>query len=308
MKAMNRLVGESSACGALALKVVSMVFKYGGEPTWRDLMRLGWANARSVYTMEALEDCVMGAVESAENPFIPGVMLSIALSDAVRGAPEAYQRMFVALHEGVDELLLEVLDRLPQTVRGFRGGMGGVRAIFEPESTGAIPKGCTGPLRSFVLREKQMRTFCVSALVMDYLSRKFTRGLPNLVDSDGVITDKHGLSYLKSTGLVIDGSSSRELSIGQLLQGTVDEYNLTFLPGAQFIIAGIVANPGEYYKVPSLRLIWDLVVYVVMLVCFNNFVLMYDPDPEDDERLAYRELLVGEIAIAVYIVVRWWLF
>lgn len=34
----------------------------------------------------------------------------------------------------VDELLLEVLEHLPQTVRGFKGEMKACSAVFEPES------------------------------------------------------------------------------------------------------------------------------------------------------------------------------
>lgn len=294
MSAMGRLSGTKRVSSRLALAIVSTVFKNGGNPSWKDLIRIGWANARGVYTVEMLEDCFLGAVESAKNPFIPGVTLSIALDDAMRGAPEGFRRTLTTLQGGIDDLLLEILERLPQTVRGFPSGLAGCRELFEPETMGSLPRGFAGPLRSLLQSEKHMRTFCSCPLVMDYLSRKFTRGLPYPSDSEGIITDKYALSYLKSEGLVIESSGPLAGMLrGPLLQGTAEDPNLTYLVGAQFTIAGVIANPSKYYKVPWLRMLWDLVVYIILLVIFSNFVLLYTPGP----------LTPAEVALALYILV-----
>lgn len=275
-----------------ALAIVTIVLKHGGEPTPEDLSRLGWFIARGTCTMELLEACFLRAIESARNPFVPGIRLSVVLSDAIRGAQEGSQRTFVVLQEGVDGLLLKILEGLPQTVRKFPHGMAGCRSLFEPETTGELPQGFEGPLRSLVENEEQLRKFCVSPLVMNYLSRSFTRGLPNLRDTQRAIGDAEGLSYLRSEGLVVDSNLTCDVCHGQKLQGTGGG-RLTYLRGAQFVIAGVVAKPANYYRVPSLRMGWDLVVYIVLLVLFDKFVLMYPNKP----------LTWGEVGLGVYIMV-----
>lgn len=52
--------------------------------------------------------------------------------------------------------------------------------------------------------------------------------------------------------------------------------NLTFFPGAQFILAGLVAGPDDYYfEVPVMRMVLDLVVYLGMLTALGLFVLFH---------------------------------
>ncbi|CAN0475441.1 unnamed protein product, partial [Ascophyllum nodosum] len=67
--------------------------------------------------------------------------------------------------------------------------------------------------------------------------------------------------------------------------------SLTILPGAQFIIAGILAKPNSYYKVPALRMALDFVIYIMMLAVYSFWVLLHKDGP----------LTVGEIVFAFYV-------
>lgn len=112
----------------------------------------------------------------ASNPFIPGMILSVDLAGAVKEAPEGERRGIISLQTRLDSILLEMLERLPQTVRGFVDEMDGCSAVFEPGAEGYKH----GPLDSVLGEGQQMETFCVTPIVMDFLSRKFTRGLPGI--------------------------------------------------------------------------------------------------------------------------------
>ena len=70
--------------------------------------------------------------------------------------------------------------------------------------------------------------------------------------------------------------------------------SLTILPGAQFIIAGILAKPNSYYRVvPALRMALDFVVYIMMLAVYSAWVLLHKDGA----------LTVGESIFACYVLV-----
>lgn len=94
----------------------------------------------------------------------------------------------------MDELLLEVLEHLPQTVRGFEGEMKACSAVFEPETVISSQKGTMGPLGVALQRRQQMDTYCTIPLVLDFMWRKFTKGLPSLRDTEGVLQNNAELS------------------------------------------------------------------------------------------------------------------
>ena len=89
----------------------------------------------------------------------------------------------------MDELLLEVLEHLPQTVRGFEGQMKACSAVFEPETVISRHKGTVGPLNVALRKRRQMDTYCTTPLVLDFMWRKFTKGLPSLRDTEGVLAN-----------------------------------------------------------------------------------------------------------------------
>ena len=69
--------------------------------------------------------------------------------------------------------------------------------------------------------------------------------------------------------------------------------SLTILPGAQFIIAGILAKPNSYYRVPALRMALDFVIYILMLAAYSTWVLLHKDG----------SLTVGESIFACYVLV-----
>lgn len=98
----------------------------------------------------------------------------------------------------VDELLLEILEHLPQTVRGFEGDVKACSAIFEPETVISSRKGTMGPL-SVAFQRRQQDTYCTTPLVLDFMWRKFTKGLPSLRHTEGVLENIKELSNSGNT-------------------------------------------------------------------------------------------------------------
>lgn len=99
------------------------------------------------------KNCCLQAVTSAANPFIPGMTLSICLAEAAKEVSDEERRTIEDIRTSVDDLLLEVFERLPRTVRGFDhffpkrnevgqnmdvgSGLEACAYIFEPESKGS---------------------------------------------------------------------------------------------------------------------------------------------------------------------------
>lgn len=65
--------------------------------------------------------------------------------------------------------------------------------------------------------------------------------------------------------------------IKSFLGGARDDLpGLKILPGAQFVVAGLVAKPNSFYRVLTTRMLLDLVVYLAMLAVFSTLVLFHD--------------------------------
>lgn len=60
-------------------------------------------------------------------------------------------------------------------------------------------------------------------------------------------------------------------------------------------MAGLAAMPDQYFRVPAMRMILDLAVYLGMLAVFSTVVLFHEDGP----------LTSGEIAFTFYLLVRW---
>lgn len=45
-------------------------------------------------------------------------------------------------------------------------------------------------------------------------------------------------------------------------------YSWTYLPGLQFILAGVVGKTGAYFGVPAMRLALDVLVYIGVIAVF----------------------------------------
>lgn len=169
--------------------VLSVLMAYGARPSPEDLIGL----SRTVPSKE-FKDCCLEAVISADNPFVPGMTLSVELCTAAVRARNGEKRPLIDTQAGVDAVLLNIFDHLPPTVRGFDEHMAGCSEVFEPEWRG--PADVSKPLVLALERQKQRETFCSVPLVMDFLSRRFTFGLPNLRDTEGVLDDREELQHL----------------------------------------------------------------------------------------------------------------
>lgn len=319
----------------LTMRTLSYFMSNSARPDPDDLIALS-RHARQEAD-DLFETYCLRAVTSAANPFIPGMNLCVALAAAAEKAQEGEKRSLISLQNDVVNLLLEIFERLPQTVRAFDGGMDGCSAVFEPEWARSIGEstGTQGPLSLALLNRKQQETFCQVPLIVDFLTRRFTRGLPDWRDARGVLNDPDELQDLRGgagegdIGLVLnhkaivdtqnvalgrlDGREHVEradwdyrFSMGrnrclvavqspnELLQGANARFpRLTFLPGVQFVVAGLVAKPNNYYRVPVVRMLLDLIVYLGMLAVLSDVLLFHE-----DGALAW-----GEYFFIAYVVV-----
>lgn len=309
-----RFVGGNRSNRSKNARIMSCLLELSVRPSFDDLAYLTKLPAApgDPSADDWLHIWCLQSVISAENPFIPGMTLSVLLSKRAEVASEGEQRIVVSLRERIDALLLEVLERLPKTVRGFPGGMEGCVRMFEPEGDAQSSRCLPGPLTVALQNRLQMEIYGSAPLVMDFLSLVFSKGLPGLRDTVKLGDDSHALEYLCGEGhesLVVH--QSRVLNIhddGTVLQGTLKYVGaFTVLPGAQFIAAGIVAKPSSYYKVPALRMALDFLVYVGMLVFFFSVVLLYEERDAANEEgtVLYEDVAItwGEISFAVYVVV-----
>lgn len=287
------------------LTILSSLLANSAQPSPSDLKTLSRRHASG----DRFKSCCLRAITSAGNPFIPGMTLSIRLAEAAKQATEGEQRTIVDIQSSVDELLLEIFERLPRTVRGFEGGMDGCTEVFEPVLRGTFDesKGLRrGPLEMIISEPQQLKMFIKVPLVMDFLSSKFTLGLPDLNDTGGLLKNPDQLEYLangrtggEEDGLVLQGP------VGKLLQAAdADIPSLSLFPGAQFIVAGVVAKPNNYYRVPAMRMALDFVVYLGMVAALSYFVLFHSTPPPDgvvpeDGDFVDRDFSWGEGACAM---------
>lgn len=157
----------------------------------------------------------------------------------------------------------------------------------------------SGPLAIALQARPQLELFCTQPLVLDFLSRAFTRGLPALDASEAGTreADEVKLCQQRNTSVQFasgdDGESSENVSqeLLEVLEGPHQTFgSLTFFPGAQFILAQLVARPAFCYSVPAVRMGMDLLVYVLMLFLFSKEVLWYE-----------GAVGVGEIVFFLYV-------
>ena len=277
-------------------KILSMLLQHSARPPTEFLQwtaRGDTDEKRKLWPI-VTESLLIG-VESASNPLIPGLNLSVPLAEAAEGAREGERRRILSLQKRVDEYVLEVLKLLPQTIQGFDEGMAQCSALFEPEGPRNDLCGRPGPLRVAFERQHHTESLCAVPLVMDYLSRRFTNGLPDMRDSGRVLQDETALSRLAEDDLgrlVLGDTEDSFLRL--FLQGVgTDGPSITILPGAQFIIAGLLAKPNMYYRIPAMRMAMDFVVYIMMLSFYSFRVLLHEDGP----------LTTAEIFFAFYVLV-----
>ena len=299
---------------------------------------------------DLFKDWCLHAVTSAANPLISGITLSVRLGEVAEQATEGEQGTIADIQSSVNNFLLEIFERLPHTVRGFDdvGGVGACANLFEPGLVRREGRKDLGdPLEMVLSIQGQLQAFCKVPLVMNYLSSKFTLGLPDMSDTTGVLRNAQELEHLangqtdgKNNSLVLDGWDSKDLpwfeqydthssrmwhsprefvklfiillfrvlkDPGAFLQAAgADTPNLVYFPGAQFVIAGVVGAPCNYYRVPAMRMALDFVVYLGMIAALSYFVLFHGTtgvasgkDRDVDHRFSWGEGACASIFIVV---------
>ena len=316
------------------LATLSSLIASSARPSADVLKELSWHHDPG----DQFKNCCLRAVTSAENPLIPGMTISIALGEAAQQATEGEQRTITGIKESVDNLLLEIFERLPRTVRGFDdvGGKDACTGMFEPglKRRKDERQGLGGPLEMIVSNQQQMQAFCEVPLVMDYLSSKFTMGLPDINDTEGLLRNANQLDYLargqtdgRDDGLVLADNYGlcdlpwfepgptgwnliELLAFGFLLlvdsgvflqAASASSPSLAYFPGAQFVVAGVVAAPSSYYRVPAMRMALDFVVYLGMVGALCFFVLFHSEpgSTRGDDGTVNHNLSWGEGACAL---------
>lgn len=158
-----------------------------------------------------------------------------------------------------------------------------------------------GPLEISLQDRHQLELFYTQPLVEDFMSRKFSCGLPGLGAENGGMRGADEVECYQEEYLSADAVADGKFidlkgELLELLAGPHATFgSLTFQPGTQFIIAQLVTRPAFCYSVPAVRMGMYLFVYFAMLTLFAFHVLL-------DE----GSVGLGETIFFVYVVVSKW--
>lgn len=176
-------------------------------------------------------------------------------------------------------------------------------ALLEPEAQNAQATSMQGPLSLALHCGTRIVTFATSPLGMDYIFQKFTRGLPGLFDVNytRMVESPHLDPREEAMGHESLTALSGNCWFGSLLMGTAKLLStdsmctLAVFPGGHFITTGIIALPNAYYKVPAVRMAFDFIVFVGVLVVFVCEVLLEDDGSVESGEIAFAVIVtVGE--------------
>lgn len=153
----------------------------------------------------------------------------------------------------------------------------------------------------------QLELFCTQPLVLDYLNRAFTRGLPGLdaSESGAQEADQVKLRMQRNASVQVnagDSESSGEVSreLLEVLEGSHPVVgSLTLSAGPQFILAQVVARPAFSYSVPAVRMAVDLLVYLLMLALFAKDVLWYEEGTVEVGEVVFFVYVLGAILVEI---------
>lgn len=175
-------------------------------------------------------------------------------------------------------------------------------ALLEPELTNTRVANNGGPLSISLHCAHRIVTFATTPLGLDYMFQKFTRGLPGpgdgarvrMLQSPQLDLREEAKAHESLTAFCRGSWLGRVLTLASKAFAGDHLCHITFMPGVHFIATGIAALPNNYYRVPAVRMLWDLIVYMGVLVLFTKCVLFIEDDGPVE---------VGEIAFAAFVVV-----
>lgn len=302
------------------LKIISSLIANSARPSAARLRDL----SRRHESGDLLKECCLRAVTFAANPFIPGITLSIRLGDAAKLVTVGEGKKIKAIQSSVDELLLEIFERLPQTVEDFEymAGRGACTRMFEPKLTrlheSDESEELRGPMHMILSDPLQVEKFCKVPLVVDFLSREFRMGLPELSMHIGsVLPGLRGqeaaegiVETLNDTWYVVENdlypsSTILDAWVMTLCEGAdINCASLSWFPAADFILTGVVGSPLEYYRVPVMRMALDFVVNVGMVAALSYCVLFHSTTgAPGDDGIIDREFSSAECICALLFIV-----
>lgn len=157
-----------------SMESLALVLQAGAKPQPRQIAQLIVLDDEYLGDLRA---CILSAVCSARNPFIPGTSLLVTLDAAARISPDEEQRVLQGLGDDVSRLLLEILEQLPKAVDAIPGTMATCSSLFESNAMETQPTGFTGPLGVALMHQKTMEILCTRPLVLDFMSHRFNGSL-----------------------------------------------------------------------------------------------------------------------------------
>ncbi|CAN0373400.1 unnamed protein product [Laminaria digitata] len=169
-----------------------------------------------------------------------------------------------------------MLQQLPNNMAGFAEnqmdtgqGFSSVQWLLEPEMAGRRIPSFTGPLARAL--ETRRLEFFSSNIILAYVSRKFSRGLPGIFSgASWKMPDMHnrntrrfvlGLPYGAAPDNIVGAVRMRLCVPFELIQGSALR-RTSLIPGLQFNCVGLASRPDAFYEVPSVRMAFDVVTYL----------------------------------------------
>lgn len=272
-----------------AFHAQSLLMGIGAEPDPARILEL----MKQHGGIEKWRECAVDAIFWAHNPLIPAITSLVSLNEAARRSTQvSKKRDLEDAVEDIGNLIHQILNQLPKEIDAWEGKMSTCASIFEPEIFGSSATGFTGPLGLVLRHRHAMEILCPEPLVIDYLFRIFDQGRARrnkvrLTSMPGDVGDSGGsigAPYLHQTFCWWADRLRGLLGRSATIQGG-------YMGSEEF---RVLKASYKYYRVPKWRMVFDMEVYLVILVLFMKFVLLHDDGPPG----------VVESCFIIYIVVR----
>ncbi|CAM9453897.1 unnamed protein product, partial [Ectocarpus sp. 8 AP-2014] len=256
----------------------------------------------------AFNRCIWKGITTARNPLIPAHNVLRAVSRAA-DRDAKHRQFLLRMQSDVDELVQEMLQQLPPNMAGFADnymdtgqGFEAVQWLLEPEMGGKRISSFTGPLAR-ALETRRLEFFSTN-IVLAYVSRKFSRGLPGVFSgASWKMPDMHnrdtrrfvlGLPYGAAPDNVVGAVRMRLCVPFELIQGSALR-RTSLIPGLQFNCVGLASRPDAFYEVPAVRMACDVVTYLSMLILFCFVVKLESPTKIPAKEVAFYVYMLGNM-------------